>query len=85
MKKIITILAILSCLMASAQTRKYKLTNGNKLVRVDTVSKPKNIDTGYIVVTKEGTHKVYKSAKGKYFINRMSASGKIYKQYITIE
>jgi len=60
---------------------------GNQYVKVETVStKIPPADTGDTVTIKDIEYPVYKSARGKFFIIRVSKNtGKEYKQYLKIE
>lgn len=85
MKKLIISVALLFSLITSAQ-QTYKLNSKGKLESTTEVNIPKFKNSGYTLDLKDSTYVVYISTKGKYFINRVSGkTGKIYKQYITVE
>jgi len=57
---------------------------GNKIIAVSTKSSSSKVEeTPYIYVdTKGKEYRVYKTAKGRYFVNKVSAKGKEYKYYL---
>ena len=89
MKKVIIIAALIGIsFAANAQTTKptYKI-EGNKVVRIDQPKQAsKATKTGLTHTIKGKDYPVYKSERGAYYIERVSAkSGKEYKQYLKIE
>ena len=87
MKKIIFKLAIsIISLAGMAQEPAYKIV-GNEIVKTETAKvKTEPTRTGLTHTIKGVKYPVYQSAKGAYYILRVSKkTGKEYKQYLKIE
>lgn len=87
MKKIIFTLAISFISLAGmAQEPQYKIV-GNEIIKTETAKvKKEPKKTGLTHTIKGVKYPVYKSAKGAYYILRVSKkTGKEYKQYLKIE
>ena len=85
MKKLILSIALLISMASYSQTS-YKIGTDGRLISTKVLSAEKNTKTEYTIKIKDTTYTVFKSAKGKYYINRVSAkTNKIYKSYIKIE
>jgi hypothetical protein len=87
MKKILLMLLILLGGMSiQAQTTYSKGANGKLVANTTTKETAPSVKTGDVVSIKNVDYPVYKTAKGKFYILRVSKNtGKEYKQYIKIE
>lgn len=89
MKAIILAALMLLSVGAAAQTEKKFQVNGNVITSVKADSKRESKPaekTAYVYKDSQGkTYPVYKSAKGKMFVNKVSSkTGKTYKMYIKL-
>ena len=88
MKKLIIIAALIgaSFTMNAQSKPEYKI-EGNKVVRIEQPKQAsKAVKTELTTTIKGKVYPVYKSSRGAYYIERVSAkSGKTYKQYLKIE
>lgn len=89
MRKLLIIAALIGVSFATnAQTTKptYKI-EGNKVVKIDQPKQASKATKTTLIRTIKGKdYPVFKSERGAYYIERVSAkSGKEYKQYLKIE
>jgi hypothetical protein len=82
MKKILITIALLMAITANAQEKPTYKVVGNKIVKVEQ-PKAQATKTDLTYTIKDSTYQVYQTAKGGYYIIRISKkSGKQYKQYL---
>ena len=89
MKKLIIIAALIGAsftMNAQESKPEYKI-EGNKVVRIEQPKQAsKAVKTELTTTIKGKVYPVFKSSRGAYYIERISAkSGKTYKQYLKIE
>lgn len=82
-RAIIAIIFMMGAILANGQKPSYKIGSDSMLVNVVTKSNDK--DTGFKVEIKGVKYPVFVSARGKYYIVRISKKGNEYKQYLEIE
>lgn len=76
------VVLFLMLLFSTPTTAQQVVRKGNQfeLVKKD---KQADVKTEYTVKIGDRVYPVYKSAKGKYYIIRVSKNGNTYKQYVT--
>ena len=84
MKKFFIIVAMLLSMPFTSVAQDSITVEGKNIVAPSSKrqSKP-GVDTGYTYEIKGVKYKIYKTEKGKFYIERISKDGKQYKQYIT--
>ena len=82
-KTIIALFFMMGAILANGQKPAYKIGNDSMLVNV--ITKGSDKDTGFKVEIKGVKYPVFVSARGKYYIERISKKGNEYKQYLDIE
>lgn len=81
------IVAFLLCCACMGQTKVKKDLQGNYVNARETGTTAKAKETGKFLILKTGEKlPVFETAKGKLYVNRTSKkTGKIYRQYLTVE